>query len=95
MGQPEPGPSGKAAGDHYANFTDYVRSRRAEDIHLPIEEAHISCTLVHLANASYRLGRTFRRGVVSGVIEETARLDESYTQIPLMHLASCQIGGSR
>jgi hypothetical protein len=28
-------------------------------------------------------------------IEETARLDESYTLIPLKHLASCQIGGSR
>jgi hypothetical protein len=58
--QVEPGPSGKAAGDHYANFIDCVRSRRAQDIHCPIEEAHISTTLVHLANASYRLGRTLR-----------------------------------
>jgi Oxidoreductase family, C-terminal alpha/beta domain len=55
-----PGPSGKGAGDHYANFVDCVRSRRAEDIHSPIEEAHISTTLVHLANASYRLGRALR-----------------------------------
>jgi predicted dehydrogenase len=54
----EPGPSGKAGGDHYANFIDCVRSRRADDIHSPIQEAHISTTLVHLANASYRLGRT-------------------------------------
>src|ERR1700728_1936841 len=38
---------------------------------------------------------TLRRGVDSGVIEETARLDESYTPIPLKHLASCQIGASR
>jgi predicted dehydrogenase len=58
--QVEPGPHGKASGDHYANFIDCVRSRRAEDIHSPIEEAHISTTLVHLANASYRLGRTLR-----------------------------------
>jgi len=36
------------------------RSRRAQDIHSPIEEAHISTTLVHLANASYRLGRTLQ-----------------------------------
>jgi predicted dehydrogenase len=55
-----PGPAGKASGDHYANFIDCVRSRRAQDIHSPIEEAHISTTLVHLANASYRLGRTMR-----------------------------------
>ena len=56
----EPGPSGKASGDHFANFIDCIRSRRAEDIHSPIEEAHISTTLVHLANASYRLGRTLK-----------------------------------
>ena len=58
--QVETGPSGKGAGDHYANFIDCVRSRRAEDIHSPIEEAHKSTTLVHLANASYRLGRTLQ-----------------------------------
>jgi hypothetical protein len=58
--QLEPGPHGKAAGDHYANFVDCIRSRRAENIHSPIEEAHISTTLVHLANASYRLGRTLQ-----------------------------------
>ncbi len=55
-----PGPSGKSSGDHYANFVDCIRSRRSQDIHSPIEEAHISTTLVHLANASYRLGRTLR-----------------------------------
>jgi predicted dehydrogenase len=55
-----PGPSGRASGDHYQNFVDCIRSRRAEDIHSPIEEAHKSTTLVHLANASYRLGRTLR-----------------------------------
>lgn len=58
--QVEPGPHGKASGDHYANFVECVRSRRAQDIHCPIEEAHISTTLVHLANASYRLGRTLK-----------------------------------
>jgi hypothetical protein len=35
-----------------------VRSRKKEDLSAPIEEGHISCTLVHLANVSYRLGRT-------------------------------------
>jgi predicted dehydrogenase len=58
--QAEPGPSGRADGDHFANFIECVRSRRAEDIHCPIEEGHTSTTLVHLANASYRLGRTLR-----------------------------------
>jgi hypothetical protein len=35
-----------------------VRSRKKEDLNAPIEEGHISATLMHLANASYRLGRT-------------------------------------
>src|SRR5262249_28252510 len=54
----EPGPGGHGAGDHYANFIDCVRSRKKEDLHAPIEEGHISATLIHLANISYRLGRT-------------------------------------
>ncbi len=43
---------------HYQNFVDCVVSRKKQDLHAPIEEGHISCGLVHLANASYRLGRT-------------------------------------
>jgi hypothetical protein len=35
-----------------------VISRNKADLHAPIEEGHISCAMVHLANASYRLGRT-------------------------------------
>ena len=58
--QVEPGPSGKADGNHFANFIDCVRSRNAENINSPIEEGHISATLVHLANASYRLGRALK-----------------------------------
>ena len=54
----EAGPSGKGGGNLWANFIDCVRSRKKENLLAPIEEGHISTTLVHLANASYRLGRT-------------------------------------
>ena len=33
-------------------------SRKKEDLNAPIEEAYKSMALMHLANASYRLGRT-------------------------------------
>jgi len=56
----DPGPSGHGDGDHFANFIDCVRSRNAEDLHAPIIEGHKSVTLVHLANASYRLGRSLK-----------------------------------
>jgi predicted dehydrogenase len=54
----EPGPSGKSKEHHFANFIDCVRNRKKEELNAPIEEGHISCTLVHLANVSYRVGRT-------------------------------------
>jgi predicted dehydrogenase len=54
----EPGPEGQGRENHFANFIDCVRSRKKEDLGAPIEEGHISCTLMHLANVSYRLGRT-------------------------------------
>ncbi|MDQ2712852.1 MAG: Gfo/Idh/MocA family oxidoreductase [Acidobacteriota bacterium] len=44
--------------EHFVNFIECVRSRKRENIHAPILEGHLSSTLVHLANASYRLGRT-------------------------------------
>jgi predicted dehydrogenase len=54
----KPGPAKKQSGNHWANFIDAVRSRKVEDLHAPIEEGALSTTLVHLANISYRLGRT-------------------------------------
>jgi len=54
------GPHGSSGSDHFANFITCVRNRKAEELHAPIEEGHISCALVHLANASYRLGRSLR-----------------------------------
>jgi predicted dehydrogenase len=54
----EPGPTEHGGGSHFANFIECVRSRRAQDLHAPIEEGYISAGLMQLANASYRVGRT-------------------------------------
>jgi predicted dehydrogenase len=56
----EPGPSkhAPAGNEHFLNFIECVRTRNAANLHAPIEEGYRSTTLVHLANASYRLGRT-------------------------------------
>ena len=56
----KPGPRGHSGDDHFANFIKCVRSRKKEELNAPIEEGHISCALVHLANTSYRLGRALR-----------------------------------
>ena len=53
----EPGPRAKAEGNHYANFLAAVRSRKTSEQNGPVETAHYSSALAHLANISFRLGR--------------------------------------
>ncbi|MFB3825601.1 MAG: Gfo/Idh/MocA family protein [Bryobacteraceae bacterium] len=55
-----PGPSGSQGGNNWANFIDVVRSRKLEEQNAPISEGAVSTVLVHLANISYRLGRSIR-----------------------------------
>jgi predicted dehydrogenase len=54
----KPGPAKEAGGDHYANFIKAVRSHKRSDLTAEIEEGAASTVLVHLANISYRVGRT-------------------------------------
>jgi predicted dehydrogenase len=69
-----PGPEGDGPDSdvlHFANFIDCVVSRRKEDLRAPIEEGTTSCALIHLANASYRLGRTlYFNPETQGVIDD-------------------------
>jgi predicted dehydrogenase len=43
-------------GDHFGNFVQAVRSRKKEELHADILEGHLSSSLCHLGNISYRLG---------------------------------------
>ena len=52
------GPAKKEGGNNWQNFIDVVRSRDKSKQNAPIEEGHYSCALLHLANISYRVGRT-------------------------------------
>lgn len=54
----EKGPVGQDLGNHWANFIAALRTRKASDLHAPITEGAISTMLLHLANISYRLGRS-------------------------------------
>jgi len=80
----EPGPA-KAApvkNEHFVNFIECMRSRKTEDLRAPIREGYLSTTLVHLANASHRLGRTIHfdpsTEAVVGDSEATALLKGTY-----------------
>jgi predicted dehydrogenase len=78
-----PGPSSSAAelmGNHWANFIDAVRSRKSSDLNAPIEEGAISTTLVHLANISYRLGRTLHFDAASYSCPGDAEANRLFTR---------------
>jgi predicted dehydrogenase len=70
-------------GDHFGNFVNAVRSRRAEDLTGDILEGHLSSALCHLGNISYKLGLTHpfsKRGKVFGADKDAegavARMEE-------------------
>lgn len=78
----------KAAGNiwdtqpHYDNFIHAVRSRKPGDLNCDIEQGHLSAALCHLANVSYRLGRSLRfdaaKETFSGDAEANKLLTRDY-----------------
>jgi len=51
-------PAGSGSQGHFMNFITALRSGKKEDLNCPIETGFMSTVLPHLANISYRLGRT-------------------------------------
>jgi predicted dehydrogenase len=78
----EPGPSGKAGGDHYLNFVEAVRSRDESKLNGPVETAHLSSALAHLGNIAYQTGRVLTFDPVTetfpGDTEANAMLSRKY-----------------
>jgi hypothetical protein len=61
MGQNrELGPAGKGTGNMFQNFVDAIGANDRTKLEGDIEIGHYSCSLVHLANISYRLGRNLK-----------------------------------
>jgi predicted dehydrogenase len=58
----EPGLSGQETGnpdrEHYQNFIDAIRADDPFILRGNVQDGHHSCSLIHLANTSYRLGRS-------------------------------------
>ena len=78
----EPGPARTDRDTHFENFIAGVRSRKREELNAEIEEGAMSCVLVHLANVSYRLGRTLhwdeKTWTVKGDAEANKMLTREY-----------------
>jgi len=78
----KPGPARNERDRHFENFIAGVRSRKRADLNADIEEGAMSCVLMHLANVSYRLGRTLnwdeKTWTVKGDPEATKMLTRDY-----------------
>ncbi len=46
--------------NHWANFLDALRAGKDAPLHCDINEGHLSTSLCHLANISYRVGRSLK-----------------------------------
>jgi hypothetical protein len=75
-----PGPQANKGGDHYLNFLEAVRTRNREGLNAEIEEGAISTTLVHLANISYRLGRTLHFDAASYSVKGDPEANKMFTR---------------
>ena len=85
-----PGPKSEAGGGigGFVNFIDVLRSRKREDQLSEIEEGALSTMLIHLANISYRTGRTLYFDPVSysckGDPEATAMFTRNQYRAPFV-----------
>lgn len=85
MGQErEPGAYGGGRGNMFQNFVDTIRSNDKSQLEGTIEEGHYSCSLIHLANISYRLERRLKFDPVEEVCisdsEANAMLSRNYRE---------------
>jgi len=78
--QPGPAPTNARGGDNWANFIQAVRSRKYSDLNAPIEEGAPSVMLIHLANISYRLGRTLNFDPVTLTCKGDAEANKMFTR---------------
>ena len=66
-------------GDHFDNFVQAVKSRKAEDLNADAWQGHLSAALAHLANISYYAGEDNKVSVAEAkaVLEKVASRDDN------------------
>ena len=75
-----PGPAKNAGGSNWENFIKAVRSRNRGDLNAWIEEGALSTELMHLANISYRVGRTLQFDSKTLTIKGDAEANKMFTR---------------
>jgi len=71
----------KGAESHHANFLKGVRSRNIQDLNADILEGHLSSSLCHTGNISYRLGHKERPEKIKEMIKDDKGLTETFERM--------------
>jgi len=77
-------------GDHFVNFIKAVRSGRREDLNADVLEGHISTSVCHTGNISYRLGRKASREEMQARVRDISEFDDMFHRL-LKHLTANEI----
>jgi predicted dehydrogenase len=80
----------KGSSSHFANFIDAVRSRKHSDLHADIQEGHLSSSLCHTANISYRLGKPHSPEEIRDAVKDNKDLAEMLGRME-EHLAANKV----
>lgn len=78
--------SGGSYQNHFANFVKAIKSRRHEDLHLDIEDGHLSSALAHLGNVSWALGKPVDQGARPTLADDNKQVQETLASFDA-HLA--------
>jgi len=79
--------SGGSDQNHFDNFIAAVKSRRREDLHLDIEDGHLSSALAHLGNVSWTLGEAVEPGTRPSLAADDERVKQTLESFE-SHLAA-------
>jgi hypothetical protein len=66
---------------HFANFLKAVRSRNHKDLHLDIEDGHLSSALAHLGNVSLRRGTPVAAGTRPAKVVEQKQVADTFASL--------------
>jgi hypothetical protein len=70
--------SGGGNREHFENFVKGVRSRKSADLHLDIEDGHLSSALAHLGNVSWTLGEQCEPGTQPSLAAKEPRVQQTF-----------------
>jgi predicted dehydrogenase len=76
--------------DHQANFIRAMKSRKISDLRADVLEGHVSATLCHMANISYRLGRKESVEKIRQVVATNDIMAEAFDRC-LKHLKANEV----